>query len=116
MRAEEWWVAPWYTGCRFGVAPELAETGERLTQSRTQIADTLSRQLADMASALSADLAGVSVVFRPGWDRQMGLAEALERNAQSDAGGASLRLGHIAETCGSWWAAVWRLMCYPVAS
>ena len=44
---------------------ELAETGERLSQSRTQIADTLSRQLADMASELSADLAGVSVVFRP---------------------------------------------------
>jgi len=72
---------------------ELAETGERLSQSRTQIADTLSRQLADMASELSADLAGVSVVFRPGWDRQMGLAEALERNAQSDANQGFTQVG-----------------------
>jgi DNA replication and repair protein RecF len=72
---------------------ELAETGERLTQSRTRIADTLSRQLAGMASELSADLAGVSVVFRPGWDRQIGLAEALERNAQSDANQGFTQVG-----------------------
>ena len=49
---------------------ELAETGERLTQSGA-IADALSAQLAEMAPKLSAELANVSVVFRPGWDKQL---------------------------------------------
>ena len=114
--AEEWWVAPCILDADSAWRQELAETGERLSQSRTQIADTLSRQLADMASELSADLAGVSVVFRPGWDRQMGLAEALERTLKAMRTRASPRLGHIAETFGLWWAAEWRPMCYPVAS
>ena len=72
---------------------ELAETGERLTKSRVRIADALSAQLAEMAPKLSAELANVSVVFRPGWDKQLRLLEALERNAQSDAAQGFTQVG-----------------------
>ena len=72
---------------------ELAETGERLTQQRAQIAEALSAQLAVVAPQLSAELADVSVIFRRGWDRQMGLAEALERNAKSDANQGFTQVG-----------------------
>lgn len=72
---------------------ELAETGECLTNSRVQMADALSAQLCEMLPQLSAELAGVSVAFRPGWDRQLGLLEALERNALSDAGQGFTQVG-----------------------
>ena len=64
-----------------------------MTKSRVRIADALSAQLAEMAPKLSAELADVSVVFRPGWDKQLSLIEALERNAQSDAAQGFTQVG-----------------------
>ena len=72
---------------------ELAEAGECLTKSRVRIADAVATKLAEMAPQLSRDLAEVSVVFRPGWDKHVSLLEALERNAQSDAGQGFTQVG-----------------------
>ena len=46
-----------------------------------------------MGPTLSADLAGLEVVFRPGWDRSQTLLEALERNADSDAAQGFTQVG-----------------------
>ncbi len=72
---------------------ELSETGERLTESRLRVADELSALLSGIAPQLSAELADVSVAFRPGWDRRLSLLEALERNASSDAGQGFTQVG-----------------------
>ena len=72
---------------------ELAETGELLTGLRARAAAQLAERLTEMGPTLSADLAGLEVVFRPGWDRSQTLLEALERNADSDAAQGFTQVG-----------------------
>ena len=72
---------------------ELAEAGELLTGLRARAAAQLAERLTKMAPTLSADLAGLEVVFRRGWDRSQTLLEALERNADSDAAQGFTQVG-----------------------
>jgi DNA replication and repair protein RecF len=72
---------------------ELAETGELLTELRAHAAAQFAEKLIEMAPTLSADLAGLEVVFRRGWDRSQTLLQALERNAESDAAQGFTQVG-----------------------
>ena len=72
---------------------EIAETGAVLTQQRQAVAEKIAHELARLAPALSDDLAGLEVVFRAGWDQQLSLFEALERNADSDSAQGFTQVG-----------------------
>jgi DNA replication and repair protein RecF len=72
---------------------EIAETGTLLTQQRQAVAEKLAGELARLAPALSDDLVGLRVVFRAGWDQKLSLAEALERNADSDTAQGFTQVG-----------------------
>ena len=72
---------------------EIAETGTLLTQQRQAVAEKLADELARLAPALSDDLVGMEVVFRAGWDQKLSLAEALERNADSDTAQGFTQVG-----------------------
>ena len=64
-----------------------------MTALRARAAAELAERLLDLAPTLSADLAGLEVRFRRGWDRSQTLLEALERNAGSDAAQGFTQVG-----------------------
>jgi DNA replication and repair protein RecF len=72
---------------------EIAETGTLLTQQRQAVAEKLADELARLVPALSDDLVGLEVAFRAGWDQKLSLAEALERNADSDTAQGFTQVG-----------------------
>ena len=57
------------------------------------MAEKLADELARLVPALSDDLVGLEVVFRAGWDQKLSLAEALERNADSDTAQGFTQVG-----------------------
>lgn len=63
---------------------ELAETGEKLTESRARGAAQLEGWLLGLAPSLSDDLADIALSFRAGWDRKESLQGSLERHRDSD--------------------------------
>ena len=79
------------TGLRHGILgtddawlKELAETGEKLTESRAQAATKLNESLLGLAPSLSEDLSDIVLSFRAGWDRKESLQASLERHRDSD--------------------------------
>ncbi|EED35329.1 DNA replication and repair protein RecF [Luminiphilus syltensis NOR5-1B] len=63
---------------------EVASAGQKLTEMRSVALDALQARFVASAEALSDDIAGMALVFRAGWDKTVGLLEALERSLESD--------------------------------
>ena len=72
---------------------EIAETGTLLTQQRQAVAEKIAHELAIIAPALSDELSGLEVVYRAGWDQNLSLLDALERNADSDSAQGFTQVG-----------------------
>jgi len=72
---------------------EIADIGEKLTAIRAAASEEIGARLVTLSSALSADLEGLNVRFRSGWDRKESLFEALERNVHSDVSQGFTQIG-----------------------
>jgi len=63
---------------------EVVVAGELITQARERTLALLSSRFNEVAALLSDDIADVSIRLRGGWDKTMGLREALEKSLLSD--------------------------------
>ncbi len=63
---------------------EVVAAGELITAARERSLALVSARFAEIAVALSDDIAGVSIQLRCGWDRSVSLRDALERSLLSD--------------------------------
>ena len=63
---------------------EVVAAGELITAARERSLALVSERFSEFAGRLSEDVAGVSIRLRCGWDKSLGLREALEKSLLSD--------------------------------